>query len=120
MSVTPSQFELLSRLLDVSALRHRTLAQNVANINTPGYRRLEVSFEEELARRLGTRTESEALTNLKPVLHESSGGITRADGNNVDIDRELGRLSKNTLLFNTYAQILGTRIGMMRSAITGR
>ena len=120
MSVIPSQFELLARLLDVSSMRHKVIAQNIANVNTPGHRRLEVSFEEELARRLTADGDSRALRGLEPVIREVAGEPGRVDGNNVDIDAELGRLSKNTLLFNTYAQILSNRFRMMRSAITGR
>src|SRR5262245_35188310 len=102
MSVTPSQFGLLAKLLDAVALRHRAIAQNVANVNTPGYRRLDVSFEDALAQELRTHPESQA-TTLKPNVIEQGGGPERADGNNVDIDAEMGRLSKNALLYNAYA-----------------
>ena len=57
---------------------------------------------------------------LKPKVVEATGGTERADGNNVDIDAEMGNLNKNTLLFNAYAQILANKIAVMRSAITGR
>ena len=118
MSVTSSQFGLLAKLLDVASLRHQVIAQNVANVNTPGYRRLEVSFESALAEKLG---DGEAgVATLVPSVAEGSGGTMRDDGNNVDIDAEMGRLNKNAVLFNVYAQILATKIGAMRSAIAGR
>ena len=50
---------------------------------------------------------------------ERKGGAERADGNNVDVDAELGRLQKNALLYNAYSQILASRIASMRSAISG-
>ena len=53
MNVTPAQFDILAQLLDVSELRHRVLSQNIANVNTPGYHRLDVSFEDALARLAG-------------------------------------------------------------------
>src|SRR4029079_13125873 len=52
MDLTSYGIGLLSQTLDAAALRHRVIAQNVANVNTPGYRRLEVSFEADLARAL--------------------------------------------------------------------
>ena len=119
MSVTPSQFELLGRLLDAASLRHQVIAQNVANVNTPGYHRLDVSFEETLSREL--QEDGEAIGEREgPRVIEATGGVVREDGNNVDIDVEMGRLNKNTLIYNVYAQILATKIAAMRSAITGR
>ncbi len=116
MNVTPSQFELLSKMLDAAELRHQVIAANVANVNTPGYHRLDVAFEEALARSRGAGGSSE----VKPRVVERGGGAERADGNNVDIDAEMARLSKNTLLSNAYTQILASRLAALRSAITGR
>ena len=121
MSVTPSQFDLLAQLLDVATLRHRVIAQNVANVNTPGYRRLEVSFEDALARHLSDSGFGQLdLNGIRPEIVQASGGIDRQDGNNVDIDSEMGRLQKNTLLFGVYSQVLSAKIAAMRAAITGR
>jgi flagellar basal-body rod protein FlgB len=119
MSVTPSQIDLISRLLDAASLRHQVIAQNVANVNTPGYHRLDVAFEELLEQELkanGATIEH----RQQPRVIEALGGVVREDGNNVDIDVEMGRLNKNTMLYNVYAQILATKIAAMRSAITGR
>ncbi len=118
MGVTPSQFQLLSKLLEGASLRHRVIAQNVANVNTPGYHRLDVSFEDELARRIQQHKDS-ALADVKPSVVDGVGGPERADGNNVDIDAEMGQLNKNALLYNAYVQILSSKIAAMRSAITG-
>ena len=90
MSVTPSQFELLARPLDASSLLHRVIAQNVADVNTPGYHRREVSFEDALAQ----------LLEVKPVVVEKADGSARSDGNNVDI--------------------LAAKIASMRAASSGR
>jgi flagellar basal-body rod protein FlgB len=118
MSVKPSQLDLVARLLDVTSMRHRVIAQNVANVNTPGYRRLEVSFEQALARQLEAGFDE--IPDLKAKVVEASGGIERHDGNNVDVDAEMGRLQKNTLLFSVYSQVLALKMSAMRSAISGR
>src|SRR5438094_4935884 len=97
MSVGDVQADLLARLLDVASLRHRTIAQNVANVNTPGYRNLDVSFEEEFSRYLESGGAEHALKVHEQVV-EGAGGAERPDGNNVDIDQEMGRLNSNTLL----------------------
>ena len=114
MSVAPSQFELIGKLLDAAALRHKVTSQNVANVNTPGYRSSEVSFEEQLQQQLSVDAEVPIEVSDTPHLKQ------RADGNNVDIDLEMGRLDKNALLYNTYSQVLASKLAMMQSAIRGQ
>lgn len=117
MAATPSQFDLLSKLVDVTQFRHQVLAQNVANVNTPGYRRLDVRFEDALAEQL---TSQRGLKTLRPDVAEDQMAPTRLDGNNVEIDLEMMRLNKNTLLGNTYLQLLATKLAMMKRAVNGR
>lgn len=119
MAVTPSQFDLLSKLVDVTLVRHDVLSQNVANVNTPGYKALEVSFDDSLLRHLQQHGE-QGVGHLQPVVAENPLAPARMDGNTVDIDREMMLLNKNTLLNNTYLQILGTKNAMMRRAISGQ
>jgi flagellar basal-body rod protein FlgB len=119
MAVIPSQFDLLAKLTDVTQLRHQVLAQNVANVNTPGYRRLEVRFEEKLAEQLATRPDL-PVPALRPEVVEDHSTPARLDGNNVEIDMEMMRLNKNTLLGNTYLQLLSTKLAMLKRAISGR
>jgi len=119
MAAVPSQFDLLSKLADVTALRHKVLAQNVANVNTPGYRALTVSFDETLSRHI-TRHGVKGVKTLRPEIDEDETTPTRLDGNNVQIDSEMMRINKNTLLNNTYLQILSTKMAMMRRATESR
>ena len=118
MSVNIPQFDMLGRLLDVAALRHRVIANNLANVNTPGYHRLDVSFEDAFARTLQRQGVDRAVA-LQPHVIETKGGTVRSDGNSVDLDQELGQLSKNALMYLSFNQFLGGQIAMMRSAITG-
>ncbi len=118
VSVTPSQFELLRKSLEAVSLRHQVISQNLANVNTPGFRAQEVAFDESLARELA-KSQGD-LSNVKMDVRAIEGLDERLDGNNVDIDREVTELNKNELLQATYTQMLATKISMMRSAITGR
>ncbi len=119
MSVTPSQFELIGGLLDAASLRHQAIAQNIANVNTPGYRRLDIEFEETLSREILTNEEAIGKRHQARLI-EGASEAQREDGNNVSIDAEMGQLNKNTMLYNVYSQILATRIAAMRSAISGQ
>jgi flagellar basal-body rod protein FlgB len=108
--------DLLSKLLDVAVLRHQVIAHNVANVNTPGYHRLEVSFENQLEQVLHSAGN---VKDVQALVHEAADGPVRADGNNVDIDEEMGLLTKNNLLFSACTQLLSHHITQMRSAISG-
>jgi flagellar basal-body rod protein FlgB len=110
--------ELLAAMMDAASMRHRAIAHNIANVNTPNYHRVEVAFEEELTRSLHRGT---PISKVQPQIIEGAAGDSmRMDGNTVDIDREMGDLTKNNLLYSAAAQILANRIATMRSAITGR
>lgn len=116
--MTPSNFgiDLLQRVLDTSSLRHRVIAQNVANVNTPGYKRLEVRFEDELTKAIQRGGD---VADVRAMIEETDAPA-RVDGNTVDIDREMNELGKNSLLYQAASQIIASRVSAMRAAITGR
>ena len=73
----------LNSALDGLALRQRAIAENVANINTPGYQAKKVAFEAELSRAVGTGSKDATVANIARSLEP-----TREDGNNVNLDAE--------------------------------
>jgi len=113
MTTTSSIIEQLTGVLDVASLRHRVIAQNVANVNTPGYHRQELIFDKMLASQ-----QSGSLAGVNIVEDETA--IPRADGNTVQLDREMADLAKNQLLYNAAVQLLSSRLGTLRAAIAGR
>lgn len=111
------QVDLLGRLISATDLRQKVISQNLANVNTPHYQRLDVDFEQQLARELNSPGAGAAAAT--PVVQLTPGLKARADGNNVDIDHEIGQLNKNALLQQVYLQLLGTELNQMRMAIEG-
>jgi len=87
-------------------------------VNTPGFKKSRVEFEQEFQHAL-SRGGSGA-TQVRPVIAESNDPPLRNDGNNVDIDKELGRLGKNAMLFRTYSTLLSRHLSLMKSAVTGQ
>ena len=127
MFMNPALY-VLERALDTAALRQRTIAQNIANINTPGYKRYEVSFEGELQQALGLapglplhRTHPYHLPiagpGVTPQVHQDNSTTMRQDDNNVDIDREMVDLAQNSLNFNFATQQLSSRLAMLRYVV---
>lgn len=111
----------LEKALDVSLLRHKVIANNIANVSTPGFKRLEVVFEEKLKALLNKKPISfSQLKKIEPEIIEDQSSAWREDFNNVNIDREMVELSKNTLQYNLYIQLLNGKLDRIRKAIAGR
>jgi flagellar basal-body rod protein FlgB len=109
-------------MMDVSALRHAAIASNIANVSTPGYKRMQVStdFEEELRTRIEARASSEIAAIDPRTEVDDLSPSTRADVNNVQIDQEMLDLSKNNLNFSTLTDFASGSLKQLRVAITGR
>ncbi|WP_020468459.1 flagellar basal body rod protein FlgB [Zavarzinella formosa] len=117
MDVTNNRIDLLTRVMDTAALRHKVIANNVANVNTPGFKRLGVEFEQTLSKAIEAGT---PVTSVSPTIVTDDTTAERVDGNTVDIDREMQQLSMNSLLYTAASQILANQLAQLRSAIAGR
>lgn len=121
--VSQSDNYLLARkLLDASVVRQEAIASNIANADTPGYRRLDVAadFSTQLRNRLEAGKASEA-ADLKPTLVEdATARSVRPDGNTIEIERELLEMNRNAVEFDYLTEIVSRNIKQMKMAITGR
>ena len=125
----PVKLDLLSDItaqalvasLQGTAARHVSIADNVANVDTPGFVRSDVEFETALASALTSarRAPFASGTGLSVPIKRSRdySAPARADGNNVDIDREMAALARNALSYRASGELLGARIRMLRAAI---
>lgn len=110
---------VLQKLLDTATLRHKAIAQNMANVETRGYRRRVVEFQEQLAEAMRAGA-PERLQAVRPTLSVSEAGVDPRTQNNVDLETEFADLMENALLYRTCTQLLSARIAGYRAAITGR
>lgn len=115
-----ANYQASKQLLDVAARRHEALATNIANVETPGYKRVDFpkEFAHELASRIRAR-DAQSITIPKLVADTTTSSI-RKDGNNVDVDKEMMTLSRNAAEFDTLAEMVSGSIKQLRLAITGR
>ena len=114
--------QALTAALRGTATRHVALADNIANVDTPGFIRKHVAFEEALASALDqTRRAPSAATSTVAATQVSVrrdlSVLPRADGNNVDIDREMAALARNALQYQAASEMLSARLRMLRAAI---
>lgn len=115
-------YTAVKKLMDVSALRHASIASNLANVSTPGYKRVDLSksFEEELNASIKSR-DADVIAEASPRTEvDTFTASTRADGNNVQIDSELLGLTKNTMNFNVLTEFASGSLKQLRHAIVGR
>jgi flagellar basal-body rod protein FlgB len=108
----------LERALSGASLRQRTLSENLANANVPGYQRRDVDFHGALQRALGGgKPEPERATFAAQTTGE---GAVRPDGGTVDVDREATLLAQNGLEYEAIAAVIKGRSNILRTAIGGR
>lgn len=115
-----SNYVAQKKLLDATVLRHEALASNIANVETPGYKRIDLpkNFNDEFAVRLRA---GETQDLPRPSLVEDRGATAqRPDGNNVELEKELLTMSGNTMQFETLGDFVSASLRQLRLAITGR
>jgi flagellar basal-body rod protein FlgB len=114
--------EVAAKALDGLAARQRALSNNIANVETPGFQPGDVPFEAELraardrAKTDPVRWEGDLPLSLSTETQASES--LRADGNGVNIDREVVKLSENTLTYEGLTRAMRMRGELMRAAIS--
>lgn len=128
-SITGSaQAYVLEKALSASSLRQKTISNNIANVNTPKFKRSEVLFEDILQQKMsGSQQLDLAKTNEKHISTQSQGlaptmrmvadNSFRTDGNNVDIDIEMANMAKNSIYYDALAQQLSRYFSTLKSVI---
>ncbi len=111
----------LGRQLNNAVAKQTVAASNLANLDTPGYRTRDVSFDDALDGELGAvrRTNAAHLSATPDVTEpmEASGLASRRDGNNVQLDRELLALSRAGGDFSRAQTALTAKFRLVRYAI---
>ena len=108
--------------LDAIALRQNAIASNIANLETPGYKRLDVApaFNSQLERACAAR-DPQQIAALQPQLAvDASAPTVSPDGNTVNLESELLAMNKNSLANTLETQLVTTDFYRLRMAITGK
>ena len=104
-------YGLMKMGLDATELRSRTIANNIANINTPNYKRRYVTFEDSL---------KNEINNAKIEVKVDEYSVVREDGNNVDLENEKVNQAASSLQYNALVSLTNTKLAMTKSIIAGR
>jgi len=112
----------LKKTLDAAVLRHQAIASNLANLETPNYKRIDISpdFEARLQKAVGSGDVSN-IFRVRPQIEVDRTAVPDAlNGNTVKMEDELLHLQRNTLTHTFALQVLGRSLNKIKSAITGR
>ncbi|HAO93681.1 MAG: flagellar basal-body rod protein FlgB [Deltaproteobacteria bacterium GWC2_56_8] len=128
-----STISLLGNTLDLRAARHKLLSSNIANQETPGYRAVDINFEEELEKRAGKGVlagDTEALARTSPLHLSPTSGIgseprvldraTEIEGydrNSVGVEGEMAKLSENSLMYTISSKMIRSKFNLLMTAI---
>lgn len=126
-------FAVLQRALDLRSMQHRILAANIANMDTPNYKAFELVMDEALKASDGSREEiglvrthaghlpgrMDAADTVRLKRADPPEFSLRGDGNTVDIDKTMGQLAENTLMYKIAAQLISKKFTQLKSVIQG-
>ena len=119
---------VLEQALSASSLRQKVISNNISNVNTPGFKKSEVVFEDLLQSAISSEKMPMKQTNARHLPLQQTGipsaqikviGNTtnRIDGNNIDIDVEMANLAKNSIYYNAVVQQMSSYFSGIKSAI---
>ncbi len=131
-----TQVSILEKALSAASLRHKVISNNIANVNTPKFKKSEVSFEDRLATAMDSQNasassllartherhlpiQSHANLNVEPTVNTITTNSFRTDDNNVDIDGEMAGLAKNSIYYDAVAGQISKYFSNIKSAING-
>lgn len=117
----------LHKALDLTWKRNQAIASNIANAETPGYRAVDLDFAGELKKAFN-KPQGSSLVTTNPLHMDTSGsgtahfmpdysGATKPDGNNVDIDIQMGQLAFNKSRYTLAATMMRRTMGFLSNVI---
>lgn len=129
-SMSSPYISIMENALSASSLRHQVISNNIANVNTPGFKKSQVTFEDELKEALESKNSILARTHerhypfagktaISAKINNISETRMRVDGNNVDIDEEMAQMAKNNIYYNALVQKVQNYFSNLKTAVSG-
>ena len=124
---------ILEKALDLRSKKHNVIASNIANMDTPDYKAFDLVIEKELQKVTGKgnsislnktnvahmQSRGSKADGVSVVIDDTQGLSLRGDGNTVDIDKQMGSMAENTLMYKAAAQMIYRKFQGLKSAIQG-
>ncbi len=117
-----ANYQGTKKMLDATVLRHEAISSNLANIETPHYKRIDLNpnFASDLGGAIKSQSRS-GVENLRPSVGVDFKAVAQnADGNTVQLEGELLHLQDNTLAHQMQTQLITGALQKLRYAISAR
>jgi flagellar basal-body rod protein FlgB len=111
--------ELLQAGLKAETMRQQAMANNVANLQTPGYRRIDVQFEKLLAKAIESG-EDVNIEEIEPLLYQPKNTAVNHNGNDVNLENEIGEMVKNSLRYKAFVRLMSKKFSQIDEAVNNR
>ena len=110
--------DLLESGIKAETLRQKAISNNVANLQTPGYRRLGVKFEQMLSKAIESgNADNINLDELKAELYQPKNTALNPNGNDVNLEVEVGDMVKNSIRYRAFIKLLNKTYAQIDEAI---
>jgi len=116
MPKTTNILDFLEAGIKAENLRQRAIANNVANLETPGYRRIDVKFEKLLAKALDASGAID-LSKIEAQIYQPKRTPVKSNGNDVNMETEVGEMVKNSLRYKAYIRLLKNKYSQIELAM---
>jgi flagellar basal-body rod protein FlgB len=116
VSKTGNIIDLIDAGIKAQTLSQKAIANNIANLETPGYRRIDVKFEELLDKCLRSSEEFD-LSDIEAELYRPKNTPVKSNGNDVNLEAEIGQMIKDTLRHKAYIRLLSKKYNQIDLAI---
>lgn len=121
---------LLAKVMALRARKAEVISENIANIDTPGYKARHVTFKDQLQDALGKSDDlpllktnkahlpgSRSISDVEPMIEMEGSPLAGFDQNTVDLDHEMAALAENSLNYNAAVQMLHKKLNILKNAI---
>jgi flagellar basal-body rod protein FlgB len=119
------EFRILEKITQAADMRQKVIASNIANADTPGYKATDLVFKNILGNEQVKLLTSDPKHIAGSKLNTVNGKLivednpSWGDGNNVELDVEVAKMTENSLLFNAAVTIMTAKLRMFKNAIRG-
>jgi flagellar basal-body rod protein FlgB len=117
MSKTDAIVDFLEAGIRAESLRQKAIANNVANLQTPSYRRIDVKFEELLDKVLNSHGDID-FSEIEPLIYQPKETPVKSNGNDVNLETEVGQMVRNSLRHKAYIRLLNKKYKQIELAIS--
>lgn len=117
-SIDMDVIDLIGKALNIRSSQHKVISGNIANVETPGYKEKSIDFKKEMNRAVNSDLKSAAGMDIEITESPDNGGLPSIDGNTVNVENQMVKLTENQVMFQSLVQIAAKRFSMMKFLIS--